>query len=45
MMFVPHRKYTYGPPRPVMGIALYFYCLLKEYVRMVLMRIVGPERL
>jgi hypothetical protein len=25
MMFVPHRKTMYGPPRPVTGIALLFY--------------------
>jgi hypothetical protein len=25
MMFVPHKKHTYGPPRPFMGIALLCY--------------------
>jgi hypothetical protein len=25
MIFVPHRKHTYGPPRPITGIALFFY--------------------
>jgi hypothetical protein len=25
MMFEPHRKHTYGPPRPVRRIALLFY--------------------
>jgi hypothetical protein len=25
MMFVPHRKHTYGPLQPVTGIALLFY--------------------
>jgi hypothetical protein len=24
LMFVPHGKHTYGPPRPVTGIALLF---------------------
>jgi hypothetical protein len=24
MMFVPHKKHTYGPPRPIMGILLLF---------------------
>jgi hypothetical protein len=24
MMFVPHRAHTYGPPRPITGIALFF---------------------
>jgi hypothetical protein len=28
MMFIPHRKDAYGPPRPVKEIAL----LLREYV-------------
>jgi hypothetical protein len=25
MMFIPHRKHTYGPPQPVMKIVLLFY--------------------
>jgi hypothetical protein len=25
MMFVPHRKHTYGPPRLLTGIALLLY--------------------
>jgi hypothetical protein len=28
MMFVPHRKHAYGPPRPVMGTALLYFTLL-----------------
>jgi hypothetical protein len=26
-MFVPHRKHTYGSPRPVMELALHFLCV------------------
>jgi hypothetical protein len=28
MMFVPHRKHTYGPPRPVTEMALLYFTLL-----------------
>jgi hypothetical protein len=30
MMFEPHRKHTYVPPRPVTGIALLFVSVRKK---------------
>jgi hypothetical protein len=32
MLIVPHTKHTYGPPRPVTGMALYVHdvCTLQE---------------
>jgi hypothetical protein len=32
IMFIPHRKHTYGPPRTVNGISLLFICGLCSYL-------------
>jgi hypothetical protein len=32
MLFVPHRKHSFEPPRPVTGIALLFICRWCSYL-------------
>jgi hypothetical protein len=34
MMFIPHRKHTYGPPRPVKGVVLLLiFTYIENYSR------------